>query len=99
MKKHTPGPWAIVTGQGWRNAAIRPIVMGQQSQHTLARILPNDDCEANARLIAAAPELLEALKGLLADISDYQTTNNLGGQRNHWQVIARAAIAKAESVK
>lgn len=50
---------------------------------------------ANARLIAAAPELLEALQGLLADIEDYQRINNLGGENNHWQVIARAAIAKA----
>ncbi|NEM60369.1 hypothetical protein G3V91_22520 [Escherichia coli] len=51
--------------------------------------------EANARLIAAAPDLLEALQGLLADIQDYQRVNNLGGENNHWQVISRAAIAKA----
>ena len=41
-------------------------------------------------------DLLIALKGLLADITEYQTLNNLGGEDNHWQVIARAAIAKAE---
>lgn len=49
-----------------------------------------------ARLIAAAPDLLAALKGLLADIEDYQRINNLGGENNHWQVIARAALARAE---
>ena len=47
------------------------------------------------RLIAAAPELLEALQGLLADIVEYQTMNKLCGENNTWQVIARAAIAKA----
>lgn len=50
----------------------------------------------DAHLIAAAPDLLEALKGLLADIEDYQRVNNLGGESNHWQIIARAAISKAE---
>jgi len=54
---------------------------------------------ANARLRAAAPELLEALKGLLADIEDYQRINHLGGEQNHWQVKARAAIARAEATQ
>ena len=39
-------------------------------------------------------ELLEALQGLLDDIVEYQTINKLGGENNHWQVIARAVIAK-----
>ena len=51
--------------------------------------------EPDMRLIAAAPELLEALQGLLADIVEYQTMNKLCGENNTWQVIARAAIAKA----
>jgi hypothetical protein len=33
---------------------------------------------------------------LLADIEDYQRINHLGGEQNHAQVMARAAIAKAE---
>ena len=37
--------------------------------------------------------LLEALKRLLSDIEEYQTINHLGGENNHWQVIARATIA------
>ena len=48
-------------------------------------------------MYALNAELLEALKGLLADITEYQTINHLGGENNHWQVIARAAIAKAEA--
>lgn len=50
---------------------------------------------ANAHLISAAPELYEALEGLLSDIEEYQKINNLGGKNNHWQVISRAALAKA----
>lgn len=49
-----------------------------------------------AALDKANQELLEALKMLLDDITDYQTINNLGGENNHSQVQARAAIAKAE---
>ena len=33
-----------------------------------------------------------ALKGLLEDITEYQTINNLGGENNHWQVIARTVL-------
>lgn len=51
---------------------------------------------ADAKLIETAPELLDALKVLLADIEEYQRINKLGGETNHWQVISRAAIAKAE---
>ncbi len=47
------------------------------------------------RIKEAGPDLLEALQGLLADITEYQTINKLGGENNHWQVRARAAIEKA----
>lgn len=51
--------------------------------------------KANMKVIAAAPDLLEALRGLLADITEYQAINNLGGEDNHWQIRARDAIIKA----
>jgi cation transporter-like permease len=49
-----------------------------------------DVVEANARLIAAAPELLEALENLLA------VHECRGGTKYHAGDIARAAIAKAK---
>jgi hypothetical protein len=36
--------------------------------------------------------LRDALQGLLDDITEYQTINHLGGENNHWQVAARAAL-------
>jgi hypothetical protein len=41
-------------------------------------------------------QLREALSGLLADIEDYQTINNLGDYNNQTQVNARAALARTE---
>jgi hypothetical protein len=54
--KHTPGPWEA-TG----NVVHRGI-------QTVALVYstPREQCEADARLIAAAPDLLAALKELLA---------------------------------
>jgi len=49
-----------------------------------------------AKLTADRDALLQALKGLLADIEEYQTINHLGGENNHSQVQARAAIKQAE---
>ena len=49
---------------------------------------------ANEALIEAA----EALGGLLTDITEYQKLNTIGGENNHWQVIARAALAKLEEL-
>lgn len=76
---HTPGPWAskkIFTGS-------YHIQAGEQ---VVAHAGYEDRAEANARLIAAAPDLLAALQGLLDGFSDY-----VGPNIN----AARAAIAKA----
>jgi hypothetical protein len=58
---------------------------------------PNDTDWANARLIAAAPELLAALKALYEETADYIRINYLGDvHHNHSMQMARDAIAKAE---
>lgn len=52
---HTPGPWRVI------NAAPR-------AGHTTSYLLSGhewDNAQANARLIAAAPDLLAAILGLL----------------------------------
>ena len=52
---------------------------------------------ANARLIASAPDLLEALVALVDEYCDYQIINNLGDPENQHNIkLARAAIAKAK---
>jgi hypothetical protein len=58
-------------------------------------LLRDGSIHPDARLIAAAPDLLAALRGLHDDTADYIRLNNLCGYDNHWMVAARAAIAKA----
>lgn len=56
----------------------------------------NEDAKLIVRAVNSYDALVQALTGLLADISEYQEINNLGGSNNHWQVAARAALAKAK---
>ena len=89
--KHTPGPWYCtsendsVTGQ----VSTKPVGYGSYGDIALTF---GDDAKANARLIAAAPDLLAALNEI-ASWGD-------GGVGPHMDepgaaCIARAAIAKA----
>lgn len=78
MAQHTPGPWKITAASFTiKAAAVGTVVYGNPD---------NPNRLADARLIAAAPDLLEALKGVLR-VADRATTEF---------DAARAAIAKAE---
>lgn len=54
--KHTPGPWKFDT------ESIYAEVPHTQARTRIVEIITFGDDQANARLIAAAPEMLEALK-------------------------------------
>jgi hypothetical protein len=87
----TPGPWHVrSSGSVGTDDKLVSIAYGDDEE-----CHPDDRMIANARLIAAAPDLLEALIGLHNDVMDYINLNNLGGENNTWLVIARAAIARA----
>ena len=71
--KHTPGPWVVGYGKT-RELVGAYLAVGLDCSPDWkpvalispeASVSPGD--EANARLIAAAPELLEALEGVLVD--------------------------------
>ena len=66
--KHTPGPWWLGVSEHGRH--FRAVdAKGHGELATVVWLMDDDDlycapspeCEANARLIAAAPDLLEAL--------------------------------------
>lgn len=84
MSKHTPGPWQVL-GRSIMDAQKDPICdMNLPVNRADAKVQA-----ANARLIASAPELLEALELL--------HTQHMQGQSTlfAWN-RARAAIAKAK---
>lgn len=95
--KHTPGRW-WVSGADDDEVHCRIFAqdMGQNVHISLVKpphvggIIPAEQLKANARLIAAAPELLEALKEL-ADLYD----TDEGCRSLPEYIAARAAIAKA----
>jgi hypothetical protein len=82
--RHTSGPWNLFEGRTWNHVE-------QDSTGVSICSLPKTEAGlANARLIASAPELLEALQALI-DMSDSEGL--ICGPR----LIdnARAAVAKA----
>lgn len=68
--EHTPGPWRIQEVQEWLNA--NPVAWTSVAMTSNFVILPTQcapmlgrNDEANARLMAASPEMLKTLKQLL----------------------------------
>lgn len=61
MSAHTPGPWALGFDSTTSLGQCHLISSRVGGWHDVAHV-----AEANARLIAAAPELLAALKRLLS---------------------------------
>lgn len=90
MSKHTPGPWAVGKHPG-RDAGTDLREVTYLSPFGRAYICEAE--KANARLIAAAPELLEALHAML-DCPGIDDTNQEIGET--FRTIVNAAIAKAE---
>jgi hypothetical protein len=94
--KHTPGPWEVedITSQGAmvyrRIKTSKDEPVGSVSAYKLSK-KRDAEAEANARLIAAAPELLEALEMMIADFGDYPASKRPCLAFD----LARAAIARA----
>lgn len=89
MSKHTPGPWSITNGT----------ILGSDGVGVTRPISRFDGAaDANAHLIAAAPDLYEACKKLAMLSSGAEDDDAYA--EVPWSVIedARAALAKAEGV-
>ena len=96
--KHTPGPWSVMAGD---NYEIRSPLLPREYPHHCKEDSTGDFVayvgnhapdfgEANANLIAAAPELLDALIGLVAWADDPRRDDPVEDLRK-----ARAAVATA----
>lgn len=96
--QHTPGTWVFrpYTMSEREHSEIAGFnIVTPEQQHIAccsARWMPEAETEANARLIAAAPSLLEALQNILANLDDM-------GVRVANRMQADAAIAKATGTR
>lgn len=88
--KHTPGPWHV--GKDHEAGISKGYFVGGGGCVRANMVGPAGNQEANARLIAAAPDILEALRQMVANAeADGKTYRSCYTQ-------AVAAIAKAEGL-
>lgn len=104
----TPGPWKLSHQLGEGFSVVREVapICGRLIPLAMANIITGtqwadiggDEARANARLIAAAPDLLAACKALLESSEDQldQSATVDGLANCNRMANARAAIAKAE---
>ena len=91
--KHTPAPWRAGASTFCRGDG--EVQMRVYTDHPPTEFdVFGDNLAANARLIAAAPDMLEALKSL---VSANNSTDGMA-MRKAWD-NARAAIARATGEK
>lgn len=83
MSKHTPGPWI------WDIHGEEVVVANERLEPVASLPEQWDNQEANARLIAAAPELLTELQECVEYIKAHGGPRSLVG-------LAEKAIAKAK---
>lgn len=95
--QHTPGPWVAVARTNAHIEIEAPTQLGYSAQKVASCSLTNH--EANAHLIAAAPELLVALQEAENALADYiPTIERTGASLNYGHKVlrdVRAAIQKA----
>ena len=100
MSKHTPAPWTFVEGFLEEDKKVYDYWVRDAYGYGICEIgrRQSQEAEANARLIASAPELLEALK-VIAETPAGSMTNDseaLRHMHNFMVGVARQAIAKSE---
>ena len=95
MTQHTPGPWVVNPIQ--LNQIATPDARLEIARATVLR--DQHETIANARLIAAAPDLLEALVELSksfigAYTNDQRSDDEIDDHRLLWENKARELIAR-----
>ncbi len=101
MSNHTPGPWYIDADEP--EAKGIPITNGAGFIADVGTLGPSDDEDrANARLVAAAPDLLAALEEVTTELfwMDHGPRDSdrkaFARRVEELRGLARAAIAKAK---
>ena len=103
---HTPGPWKVARKRGPLHGigATDPLAIKDSTGEYVATLGGGSvhfaNADANAHLIAAAPDLLAALKELTPNIRAIGRSDDLTPIRGEWMMKCltrcEAAIARAE---
>jgi hypothetical protein len=98
MSAHTPGPWFVAEGAN-HEGDYAPAGSVRNETWWIAKVEDAPEAEANARLIAAAPELLEALRKIEQGEGRFSRDplTHASNTIEDMIAVARAAIAKAEA--
>lgn len=97
--KPTPGPWNIEPGE-WPHkphiviTAEHAGMTTRSPLATLGCLLGDDEPMADARLIAAAPDLLEALENVIDAASEFDPR-----QHPRWPEIYKAALSAIHAAR
>lgn len=100
MSKHTPGPWYVYEHEDERRIGV-PLMAGRYVPHAVVRHpgdIPNGTLDANARLIAAAPDLLRAIGDVRTRLIEHGHGQIPAYAFSEIMEAIDAAIAKAEGV-
>ena len=116
--RHTPGPWMVVLNEAGAPSHIeaprasdqQPGAVGTKIIRQGSLVLPSSaEGQANARLIAAAPDMLDGIMGgaqiSLPDLLDYLAENNGESQSAEFVLalrqragLMRAVLRKVEGL-
>lgn len=94
---HTPGPWTVIRSKMATDGAF-DYAIGTDGSPVIAEAFGRDakggwpNAEANARLIAAAPEMLAALQEAEGELYQVPPAD---AEQERVLAVVRAAIAKA----
>lgn len=104
--KHTPGPWSVFSEESF---GVRPGIEATELDFSVVMFGASDDdagvrgrtpeeAEANAQLIATAPDMLDALVLILPLAKGYAPEGQTAEAKrtcDAWIAFAEAVIAKA----
>lgn len=108
MSNHTPGPWNYDSGyidthrveddgsSDYLILAEMRSTFGYDDYGVHKWMLPPEEYEANARLIAAAPEMFELISGLSQAYDDRQSGHELAFRLYDLRCAALRLLAKIE---
>lgn len=99
MIKHTPGPWQVYRPNKFETGPTRIALANSNnpmSDEICVLYINPDGSTGNAELIAAAPEMLEALKAIVKNMRNPAQTDDFWQERTIAVELCEKAIAKAE---